>query len=42
MDGLLALEGVDLAELERVGTAHNALDDAKSQAEHLMRMLPEI
>jgi exodeoxyribonuclease VIII len=28
--------------LERVGTAHNALDDAKSQAEHLMRMLPEI
>lgn len=28
--------------LTRTGTAHNALDDAKSQALHLMQMCPEI
>lgn len=28
--------------LERMGTAHNALEDAKSQALHLMRMFPEV
>lgn len=26
--------------IERIGTHHNALDDAKSQAIHLMKMLP--
>lgn len=28
--------------MERTGTHHNALDDAKSQAEHLMRILPNL
>lgn len=28
--------------IDRAGTAHNALDDAKTQAEHLMKMLPDI
>lgn len=30
------------AEMERTGTHHNALDDARSQAMHLMAMLPNL